>query len=115
VINVSSGVVNVPQFSIGSNAYVTGKTGLEAHSVNLASELADTGVTVNVFRPGEVDTALFRSRRDKALALKPALKALFDRDLSDGSVLSPDAAAAALLDCLRENVSGKVWDMGTSG
>jgi NAD(P)-dependent dehydrogenase (short-subunit alcohol dehydrogenase family) len=43
---------------IGGNAYVTAKAGLEAHTVNLAAELADTGVTVNVFRPGMVDTAM---------------------------------------------------------
>jgi NAD(P)-dependent dehydrogenase (short-subunit alcohol dehydrogenase family) len=31
---------------------------MEAHTVGLAAELAGTGVTVNIVRPGPVDTAM---------------------------------------------------------
>lgn len=41
-----------------ANAYATSKAALEAHTLDLAAELADTGVTVNAFHPGGVDTAI---------------------------------------------------------
>jgi NAD(P)-dependent dehydrogenase (short-subunit alcohol dehydrogenase family) len=58
VVNVSSGIAAHPESMIGANAYAAGKAALEAHTVNLATELAGTGVTVNAFRPGPVDTAM---------------------------------------------------------
>ena len=42
-----------------ANAYVTSKSALEARPLNLAAELVDSGVTVNVFRPGSVHTDMF--------------------------------------------------------
>ena len=48
-----------------ANAYATSKAALEAHAVNLAAELAGSGVTVNVFRPGGVDTAMQAWIRDQ--------------------------------------------------
>jgi NAD(P)-dependent dehydrogenase (short-subunit alcohol dehydrogenase family) len=39
-------------------AYATTMAALEAHSINLAAELADSGVTVNVYRPGSVEAAM---------------------------------------------------------
>jgi NAD(P)-dependent dehydrogenase (short-subunit alcohol dehydrogenase family) len=59
VVNFSSGIVEQSGSMIRANAYVTSKAALEAHTLNLAAELADSGVTVNVFRPGSVDTAMF--------------------------------------------------------
>jgi NAD(P)-dependent dehydrogenase (short-subunit alcohol dehydrogenase family) len=58
IANVSSGVVASPTAMIGANAYVHTKSALEAHTLNLAVEFAESGVTVNGYRPGSVDTAM---------------------------------------------------------
>jgi len=58
IVNVSSGIVAQLAAMLRANAYATSKAALEAHTVNLAAELAGAGVTVNAFRPGEVDTAM---------------------------------------------------------
>ncbi len=58
IVNVSSGIVDGPGPIVGLNAYATTMAALEAHSINLAAELADSGVTVNVYRPGSVEAAM---------------------------------------------------------
>jgi NAD(P)-dependent dehydrogenase (short-subunit alcohol dehydrogenase family) len=58
IVNVSSGIAADPAAMIGGNAYATTKAVLEAHTINLAAELAGSGVTANVYRPGSVDTAM---------------------------------------------------------
>jgi len=50
-VNVSSGIAARPAAWCAGNAYAATKSALEAHTVNLAAELAGTGVTVNVYRP----------------------------------------------------------------
>jgi Enoyl-(Acyl carrier protein) reductase len=55
---VSSGIAAAPGAIPGLNAYAASKAALEAHTLGLAAELAGTGVTVNIVRPGPVDTAM---------------------------------------------------------
>jgi 3-oxoacyl-[acyl-carrier protein] reductase len=111
VVNVSSGVVARPQSMIGGNAYVTGKAALEAHTVNLAAEVAGTGVTVNVFRPGAVDTAMQAWIRDQEpAAIGPALHERFTRSHADGALITPEQSARSLLARLPGDGNGEVWD-----
>jgi NAD(P)-dependent dehydrogenase (short-subunit alcohol dehydrogenase family) len=65
IVNVSSGIADHPGAMVGMNAYAATKAALEAHTLNLAAELAGSGVTVNVYRPGSMpdlrDDAAWRS------------------------------------------------------
>src|SRR5260370_19690812 len=54
VVNVSSGIAAHPESMIGANAYATGKAALEAHTVNLAAELAGPRVTPHPLPPRPV-------------------------------------------------------------
>ena len=58
IVNISGGVAANPAGMLRANAYATSKAALEAHTINLAAELAGTAVTVNAFRPGSADTAM---------------------------------------------------------
>jgi NAD(P)-dependent dehydrogenase (short-subunit alcohol dehydrogenase family) len=42
IVNVSSGIAVYPAAMIGGNAYAAAKAALEAHTLNLAAELAGT-------------------------------------------------------------------------
>lgn len=97
---------------VGGNAYAAGKAALEAHSVNLAAELEGTGVTVNAFRPGAVDTAMQGWIRDQDPAeIGSALHERFVGTYESGSLITPEDSAAALLAHLRSGGNGQIWDV----
>src|SRR5258708_119443 len=54
IVNVSSGIAAHPAGMLRANAYATSKSALAAHTVNLAAELAGTGLTLNPYPPGSV-------------------------------------------------------------
>jgi 3-oxoacyl-[acyl-carrier protein] reductase len=56
IVYVSSGVVSLPEMTTRGTVYAATKAALEAHTLKLSAELAGTGVTANVYRPGAVDT-----------------------------------------------------------
>lgn len=112
VVNVSSGVVARPTSMIGGNAYVTAKAALEAHTVNLAAELAGSGVTVNAFRPGTVDTAMQAwIRGQDPDRIGAGLHERFSRSHREGTLISPERSARSLLDRLAGEATGRIWDV----
>lgn len=112
IVNVSSGVVARPTGMAGANAYVTSKAALEAHTLNLAAELAGSGVTVNAYRPGGVDTGMQGwIRSQPAEQVGADLQARFIENYESGSLLTPDDSAASLLRRIPSGETGAIWDI----
>ena len=114
VVNVSSGIVAYPAGMVRGNAYATTKAALEAHTVNLAAELAGTGVTVNAYRPGGVDTAMQAWIRGQAAERVGALRERFSKNFAEGTLITPEQSAAALLAHLAGHDTGAIWDVSTA-
>ena len=112
IVNVSSGIVARPQMMGGANAYVTSKSALEGHTINLANELAETGVSVNVYRPGGVDTSMQGwVRAQGPQRVGAALHERFVKNFEGGTLISPEASAASLLRRIAGNATGQIWDV----
>jgi NAD(P)-dependent dehydrogenase (short-subunit alcohol dehydrogenase family) len=112
IVNVSSGIVAGPGGMVRGNAYAATKAALEAHTLNLAAELRETGVTANVYRPGRVDTAMQEwIRGQDPDRIGAALHDRFARFASSGELITPDRAAASLLARLGGQETGAVWDV----
>ena len=115
VVNISSGIVAAPAGMIRGNAYATTKAALEAHTVNLAAEVRGTGVTVNVYRPGGVDTAMQAwIRQQDPQRIGAGLHERFTRNFAEGSLLTPEHSAAVLLAHLAGEDTGSIWDVSTA-
>lgn len=110
IANVSSGIAAHPAAMIGMNAYATSKSALEAHTLNLAAELAGTGVTANVYRPGSVDTAMQGwIRNQPAQEIGATLLEHFVTSYERGTLLTPEQSARSLLARLVGDATGQVW------
>jgi NAD(P)-dependent dehydrogenase (short-subunit alcohol dehydrogenase family) len=115
VVNISSAIVANPAGMIRGNAYATTKAALEAHTVNLAAELNDTGVTVNAYRPGGVDTAMQAwIRQQDPARIGAGLHERFNRNFAEGTLITPEHSAAALLAHLAGDDTGAIWDVSSS-
>jgi NAD(P)-dependent dehydrogenase (short-subunit alcohol dehydrogenase family) len=111
IVNVSSGIAAHPASMPRANAYATSKAALEAHTVNLAAELAGTGVTVNAYRPGSVDTAMQAwIRRQDPDQIGTELHRRFTSSYRQGSLISPQQSAQSLLAHLETDATGQVWN-----
>jgi NAD(P)-dependent dehydrogenase (short-subunit alcohol dehydrogenase family) len=115
IVNVSSGIAAYPGGMVRGNAYAATKAALEAHTLNLAAELRGTGVTVNAYRPGGVDTAMQAwIRRQAPERIGAALHERFNRSHADGTLITPEHSAAALLTHLADDDTGAIWDVSTT-
>jgi NAD(P)-dependent dehydrogenase (short-subunit alcohol dehydrogenase family) len=115
IVNVSSGIAAYPGGMVRGNADATTKAALEAHTLNLAAELRGTGVTVNAYRPGGVDTAMQAwIRRQAPERIGAALHERFNRSHADGTLITPEHSAAALLTHLADDDTGAIWDVSTT-
>jgi NAD(P)-dependent dehydrogenase (short-subunit alcohol dehydrogenase family) len=111
VVNISAGVASRPYSMIGGNAYATSKAALEAHTINLASEFANTGVTFNCFRPGRLDTAMQNWIRSQSPAeIGPELHERFSKWHQQGKLGDPRQSARSLLSHLESSVTGEIWN-----
>ena len=112
IVNVSSGIAAHPAAMIGMNAYAASKSALEAHTLNLAAELTGTGVTVNVYRPGSVDTAMQGwIRSQPADEIGAALHERFVESYEKGSLLTPGQSAQSLLTRITSDATGQIWSV----
>jgi NAD(P)-dependent dehydrogenase (short-subunit alcohol dehydrogenase family) len=115
VVNISSGIAAYPAAMIRGNAYATTKAALEAHTVNLAAELRDTGVTVNAYRPGGVDTAMQAwIRQQDPDRIGADLHERFNRNYAEGSLITAEQSATALLAHLASDDTGEIWSVSTA-
>ncbi|HEY0937880.1 MAG TPA: SDR family oxidoreductase [Trebonia sp.] len=114
VVNISSAIVAHPAAMIRGNAYAATKAALEAHTVNLAAELAGTGVTVNVYRPGGVDTAMQAWIRGQDPERIGSLRERFSQNFAAGALITPERSAAGLLAYLAGDDTGAIWDVSTA-
>jgi NAD(P)-dependent dehydrogenase (short-subunit alcohol dehydrogenase family) len=112
VVNISGGIAGYPAGMVRGNAYAATKAALEAHTVNLAAELRGTGVTVNAYRPGGVDTAMQAWIRGQDPGrIGAGLHERFNKNFADGVLITPERSAAALLSHLAGDGTGAIWDV----
>lgn len=111
IVNISARIAAQPALIIGGNAYATSKAALEAHTLNLAAEVAGTGVTVNAYRPGSADSSMQGWIRSQPVEkVGSELRGRFVQAYGQGALITPERSAAVLLERLKSEATGAIWD-----
>lgn len=113
IVDVSSGIVANPAGMVGGGTYAATKAALEAHALNLAQELDGTGVTVNIYRPGRVDTQMQAwIRGQDPDRVGAGLVEAFRTAHATAQLITPADSAAVLIAHLDSDATGEIWDVG---
>jgi 3-oxoacyl-[acyl-carrier protein] reductase len=92
-----------------------GKTALEAHTLNFATELRGAGVTVNAYRPGGVDTAMQAwIRQQDPERIGTAAHERFNQNFAEDILITPEQSAAVLIAHLGGDDTGAIRDVSTA-
>jgi NAD(P)-dependent dehydrogenase (short-subunit alcohol dehydrogenase family) len=88
------------------------KAGLEMLTVNLATELAESGVTVNAVRPGGVDTSMqTQIRTGDPEKIGAALVRRFQAVYASGRLLPVERPARLIVRLIEQNTTGEIIDI----
>ena len=108
IINISSGAAAAPGMARG-NAYAVSKAGLEIMTVNLATEIAGSGVTLNAVRPGLVDTAMQAHIRGlPAEQVGQTVFEQFDTNYREGRLQDPALPSRLVVNLIATHATGEV-------
>ncbi len=112
VVAVSTGVASGSGM-VNANAYSVSKAALEMWGRNLAAELAETGVTVNIVRPGTVDTAMqAHIRTQPAERVGAPMHERFMRFYESGALIAPELPARLITRVIAGDETGEVINIG---
>ncbi|WP_219418574.1 SDR family NAD(P)-dependent oxidoreductase [Pseudonocardia nigra] len=108
IVNVTTGAATPPGLPRAA-AYSASKAGLNQLTVNLAVELAGTGVTVTAVDPGPVDTAMQDYMRDQpAEVIGARVHDMFRRYHAEGQLHTPEQPAQLIAALAAGDVTGEI-------